>query len=278
MTENSKAVQTARDYYNSHDADTFYYTIWGGEDLHIGLYRRPEDTIFEASRRTVEAMANMANNLGPDSTVMDLGSGIGGSPRYLAKTFGCHVVALNLSEVENERHRKMNKEQGVDHLIEVIDGNFESIPKPDESIDLVWSQDAILHSSNRKQVLAEAARVLKPGGDMIFTDPMQTEDCYQEFLEPILRRIFLESLATPGFYCQTARELGLEVVEYRDFHQQLTNHYAKVLEETQVREKELLEKGVSADYINHMKTGLENWVIGGTYGHLAWGILHFRKK
>jgi sarcosine/dimethylglycine N-methyltransferase len=196
----------------------------------------------------------------------------------LAKTFGCHVVALNLSEVENERHRKMNKEQGVDHLIEVIDGNFESIPKPDESIDLVWSQDAILHSSNRKQVLAEAARVLKPGGDMIFTDPMQTEDCYQEFLEPILRRIFLESLATPGFYCQTARELGLEVVEYRDFHQQLTNHYAKVLEETQVREKELLEKGVSADYINHMKTGLENWVIGGTYGHLAWGILHFRKK
>jgi len=277
MTENSKAVQTARDYYNSHDADTFYYTIWGGEDLHIGLYRRPDDTIFEASRRTVETMANMANNLGPDSTVMDLGSGIGGSPRYLAKTFGCHVVALNLSEVENERHRKMNKEHGVDHLIEVIDGNFESIPKADESIDVVWSQDAILHSSNRKQVLAEAARVLKPGGEMIFTDPMQTEDCYQEFLEPILKRIFLESLATPGFYCQTARDLGLEVVEYRDFHQQLTNHYAKVLEETQAREKELLEKGVSADYIEHMKTGLENWVMGGTYGHLAWGILHFRK-
>ena len=30
-------VQTARDYYNSDDAETFYSTVWGGEDIHIGL-------------------------------------------------------------------------------------------------------------------------------------------------------------------------------------------------------------------------------------------------
>ena len=222
-------------------------------------------------------MAELATKLDEKATVLDLGAGIGGSARYLAKTYGCRVVALNLSEVENERHRKMNQEQGVDHLIEVIDGNFESIPKPDKSFDLVWSQDAILHSGNRKKVLSEASRVLKAGGEMIFTDPMQTEDCYQQFLDPILKRIFLESLATPTFYCQSATEVGLEVIGYDNQPQQLVNHYAQVLEETTAREQELKDNKVSEQYIEHMKEGLQNWVVGGTYGHLTWGIFHFRK-
>jgi sarcosine/dimethylglycine N-methyltransferase len=275
--DTSTAVETARNYYNSHDADIFYATIWGGEDLHIGTYRSPDDSIFDASRRTVENMACQADGLGSDSRVLDIGSGIGGSARYLAKTYGCRVVALNLSEVENERHRRMNKEQNVDHLIEVVDGNFESIPFPGDTFDLVWSQDAILHSSDRPRVIAEANRVLKKGGEMIFTDPMQTEDCYQDYLQPILKRIFLESLATPSFYCDTAKKLGMTVVEYDNQPQQLVNHYAKVLEDTEARERELLDLDVSQDYISHMKTGLKNWVVGGTYGHLTWGPFHFRK-
>ena len=37
-SEYSSAVSTAREYYNSEDADNFYFAIWGGEDIHIGLY------------------------------------------------------------------------------------------------------------------------------------------------------------------------------------------------------------------------------------------------
>ncbi len=275
--DTSTAVETARNYYNSHDADIFYATIWGGEDLHIGTYRSPEDSIFAASRRTVENMADRATDLDADSKVLDIGAGIGGSARYLAKTYGCRVVALNLSEVENERHRRMNREQKLDHLIEVVDGNFENIPFPDNTFDLVWSQDAILHSSDRARVISEAHRVLKRGGEMIFTDPMQTEDCHREYLQPILKRIFLESLATPSFYCDTARKLGLNVVDYDNQPQQLANHYARVLEDTRDREQELKDLDVSDDYISHMKTGLQNWVSGGIYGHLTWGTFHFRK-
>ena len=42
-TEASDVAQTARGYYNSDDADGFYSTIWGGEDIHIGLYESKED-------------------------------------------------------------------------------------------------------------------------------------------------------------------------------------------------------------------------------------------
>ena len=39
----AEVVSIARDYYNSDDADNFYHEIWGGEDIHIGLYRSTPD-------------------------------------------------------------------------------------------------------------------------------------------------------------------------------------------------------------------------------------------
>lgn len=275
--EQSAVIETAKNYYDSHDANTFYHTIWGGEEHHLGIYRTPEDSVYEASRRTIGHMAHYCRTLGENTTVLDLGSGMGGTARYLAETFGCMVVGLNLSEAENNLHRKKNKERGLDHMIDVVDGNFESVPYSDASFDVVWSQDAILHSPDRRQVLSEAARVLKKGGEFVFTDPMQTEDAYEEFLQPILKRIHLESLATPKFYIDAAKELGLEHVAFENLTPQLTNHYAKILEETEAREPELKQKGVSRKYLDHMKEGLRNWVLGGQYGHLTWGIFCFRK-
>lgn len=209
MTESySAAVSTARDYYNSSDADNFYFTIWGGEDIHIGLYDHPEEPIVDASRRTVQQMASLLEGLGETSRVLDIGSGFGGAARYLAKTFGCRVVALNLSETENDRNRKMNQEQGLDHLIEVVDASFEELPYPKDSFDVVWSQDAILHSGDRSKVLEEVARVLKPGGRFVFTDPMMADDCPKGVLKPILDRIHLEDLGSPGFYRQKRSNSG----------------------------------------------------------------------
>ena len=276
-SEYSSAVTTARDYYDSDDADNFYYTIWGGEDIHVGLYQSDAEPISDASRRTVERLAARLTKIDENSRVLDIGAGYGGAARYLAKTFGCKVVALNLSSVENERNREMNREQGLDHLIEVVDGSFEALPYPDASFDAIWSQDAILHSGDRPKVLREVVRVLKPGGEFVFTDPMQADDCPAGVLQPILDRIHLETLGSPAFYKKELESLGMEDLGYEDHRQQLVNHYGRVLRETEQREAEL-SKVVSKDYIARMKKGLGHWVEGGNNGHLAWGIFHFRKK
>ncbi|RNI12872.1 SAM-dependent methyltransferase [Methanohalophilus sp. RSK] len=278
MSENQKtAVDKAQEYYNSDDADNFYFTIWGGEDIHIGLYNSEDEPIFDASRRTIERMASKISNLDKDSKILDVGAGYGGAARYLATKYGCQVVALNLSEVENERDRKMNEGQGLDHLITVVDGSFEEIPYPDFSFDVVWSQDAILHSGNREQVIKEVARVLKSGGDFVFTDPMQTDDCPEGVLQPILDRIHLESLGSPGFYRESAKKYGLKEMEFEEHASQLPTHYGRVLKETEDQEDEL-SKVVSQNYINNMKQGLGHWVNGGNNGYLTWGIFHLRKK
>jgi len=274
--ERSTTVDTARDYYNSEDADNFYALIWGGEDIHIGLYEKPGEDIATASRRTVEYLAEQLQPLPKQTRILDLGSGFGGAARYLASEYGAQITALNLSEVENERHRQLNERAGLTDKIEVIDGNFEDIPCNDASFDVAWSQDALLHSGERDKVLREVNRVLAPGGQFIFTDPMQADNCPKGVLQPILDRIHLESLGSPSFYRASADSLGWANLGYSDHTEQLANHYKRVLEETERVEADLLDK-VSTDYIKRMKKGLGHWVEGGRAGYLAWGVLHFRK-
>ncbi|SFP78366.1 sarcosine/dimethylglycine N-methyltransferase [Nitrosomonas cryotolerans] len=277
----STAVETARDYYNSKDADYFYSQIWGGEDIHIGLYEAVDEAINEASQRTVVTMAGRLSGLDADCHVLDIGSGYCGAARYLAKTYGIRVTGLNLSEVENKKAREHNISAGLSSYIEVCDGSFETMPFESASsshngFDIVWSQDAILHSGNRQQVFAETYRVLKSGGYFIFTDPMQADDCPEGVLQPILDRIHLSSLGSPNYYCTIAKALGFEVLDFDDQTNQLVNHYQRVLEETEARAAEL-EGKVSANYVERMKAGLRYWITGGKAGYLAWGIFLLRK-
>lgn len=273
----SAAVETARAYYNSDDADNFYFHVWGGEDIHIGLYRSEYEAIKDASRRTVEHMADKLNGVTKSSRFIDLGSGYGGSARYLCQRYACHVTALNLSEIENQRNRGINQQQGLSGNIEVIDGSFEHIPLArNEIFDFAWSQDAILHSGQRADVFTEVNRVLKPGGEFIFTDPMQADDCPPGVLNPVLDRIHLESLGSFAFYRQQAERLGWHELEVIDLTPQLIMHYTRVRQEL-VKRRDELNGVVSDEYIDRMIKGLGHWVDAGDNGYLSWGIMHFRK-
>jgi cyclopropane fatty-acyl-phospholipid synthase-like methyltransferase len=276
VQEYSTTVETARTYYDSFDADNFYATIWGGEDIHVGIYETQNESIFDASQRTVQKIASLLN-LTEKSRILDLGSGYGGSARYLANTFGCQVDCLNLSEVQNQRHRKLNQEQNLQNKITVYHGNFESIPTEDEQYDIVWSQDAILHSGNRRQIFEEVYRVLKPSGELIFTDPMQSDDCPPGVLQPVLDRLHLESMGSIGFYLKTAQALNFEKIQVIEMTEQLVTHYSRVLQEVEARNQEIL-KVCGKEYIDRMKVGLNHWIEKGNKHYLSWGILHFRKK
>jgi len=226
----SEVVNIARDYYNSEDADNFYTIIWGGEDIHIGLYDDVDTPIIDASRRTVEYIASKLS-LTPAQQVLDIGSGYCGAARYLSTTFGCRVTALNLSEKENQRARDLNHSQGLDGLIQVLDGNFENIPVEHDSFDVIWSQDAILHSGQKEQVMREVSRVLKPGGVFVFTDPMQADDCPTGVLRAVLDRIHLDSLGSFSLYRQLANLYGLREKEIENLTPQLVKHYTRVQQE-----------------------------------------------
>lgn len=276
MSSTDSATTVARDYYNSSDADHFYAQVWGGEDIHVGMYENADQPIGDASHRTVQHLAKRLQSLGAESRLLDIGSGYGGAARYLARTFGCHVTCLNLSEVENERNRILNEQAGLTEKINVLDGSFESIPVDDASFDFVWSQDAILHSGNRRKVFSEVDRVLCHAGQFVMTDPMKSDDCPAGVLQPILDRLHLADLSSPKIYGGYALELGWKDLGFEALTNCLVQHYSSVLARTQELESELTKR-ISQDYIDRMKRGLQYWINGGSEGYLAWGVFLFQK-
>jgi len=272
----SAVVDTTRDYYNSPDADEFYFRVWGGKDIHIGIYQSEEEPIAEASHRTVAHLGEKLSHWPKGTRVLDIGAAYGGAARHLASAHGFHVTCLNLAEVQNERNRQLTAEAGLSELIEVVDGNFEEIPFGPENFDVVWSQDSILHSGNRMRVFEEVHRVLKPGGEFLFTDPMQKRGVDQEALRPVLDRIHLESMGSFEDYQEFAEKLGWETVGIEPLNDQLVKHYSRVQRELNRRKSELTGH-VSEAYIERMIAGLQHWIDAGNAGRLAWGALHFRK-
>ncbi|MGB8622137.1 MAG: methyltransferase domain-containing protein [Paracoccaceae bacterium] len=264
------------DYYDSDDADTFYSTIWGGEDLHIGLYDDTKD-IRTASDKTIAAMIAKLPDLGPDSRVLDMGAGYGGAMRTVVRETGAKAVCLNISATQNDYNRQKIRQAGLGDRIEVLHGVFEDVPQDDESADVVWSQDAFLHSDQRDKIMSEAFRVLKPGGSFIFTDPNQADDVPAGVLQPVYDRLQLNSLGSMRFYREAAEALGFETVEQEDLTHQLRTHYARVREELLANYDKLREAGASAEYLDKMAVGLQNWVSAADAGHLSWGIQMFRK-
>lgn len=272
--EHSAAVAAAREYYNTSDADTFYATIWGGEDMHIGIYDDPGDDHVTASRRTVETMAARVD-LGPDRRVLDLGSGYGGVARHLVRTHGCSVTCLNLSEVENARNRRLTDEAGLTGRIEVVDGSFEDLPFDDGSFDLVWSQDAFLHSGDPARVLGEALRVLTDDGELVFSDLMAAAEADPRALGPIVERLRLDRLETAGFYLGELVRQGARTVGFEELTPHLITHYRKILAETERRWDEL-EPQLGPEFASALKPSLQRWIDGGEDGDITWGIFHAR--
>ncbi len=263
-------------YYDSDDADTFYSTIWGGEDLHIGRYAETRD-IRTASDRTIDSMIDRLPDLNAETRVLDLGAGYGGAMRRLVARTGCSAVCLNISETQNEYNQNKIRKARLTDRISVRHGVFEDVPEADDSFDVVWSQDAFLHSDQRGGVLSEAWRVLKPGGYLIFTDPMQADDADPAALKPVYDRLQLNSLGSPGFYRDAAKAAGFEVVEQEEATADLRSHYDRVREELLANYNKLRDAGCTAEYLDKMTLGLENWVKAADAGQLCWGIQLFRK-
>src|SRR5580693_5329935 len=112
-------------------------------------------------------------NLSPGKILLDVGCGAGGPALRIAAITGCSVVGIDVHEQAVTTASSLAAERGLAELVEFRSADATGpLPFSDASFDAITCIDAINHFSDRPRVIAEWARLLKPGGHLLFTDPI----------------------------------------------------------------------------------------------------------
>ena len=121
------------------------------------------DEFHALGRPATLALAELAG-IAAGERVLDLGAGIGGPSRVLARHYGAQVTALDPTDRFCRLNAAITQRSGLGDRVTVVRGDGREIPAADDSFDVVWTQ-AVLQSVDDKAALArEVVRVLVPGG------------------------------------------------------------------------------------------------------------------
>jgi ubiquinone/menaquinone biosynthesis C-methylase UbiE len=150
--------------------------------------------------------------LTPDSHLLDLGSGIGGPARFFARTYGCKVTGVDLSEFNHRTAQMRTREAGLDHLVSFLHGNALEVPFPEESFTHVFGCEAWCYFPDKVRLYKAAYRALKPGGVIAFLESA-CEAPVRLHTEELLAPVRYESIAR---YTAMLQAAGLAAVQHYD--------------------------------------------------------------
>ena len=184
-----------------------------GEHIHHGYFIEPTDTKEVAQTRLIDLLVERSG-LAAGSTVLDVGCGIGGTARYLAKEHGCKVIGITISGQQVRLARKITLESVDSRLdidagaaIEVGSGSVRFVeldaetmgeyfdtPENKTHFDCVWISEAMSHLPNKELFFRNAATLLSPGGKLVIADWFKAEVLTDAQLKADIQPIEGESL------------------------------------------------------------------------------------
>ncbi len=171
--QSSSSVANAYDQWTDDGILEFYW----GEHIHLGHYGSPprHKYFLAAKADFVHEMVRWGglDRLPAGTTVLDVGCGIGGSSRMLARDYGFVVTGVTISPNQVQRAQQLTP-AGVSAQFQVDDAMALSFP--DASFDVVWSVEAGPHMPDKAVFARELLRVLKPGGLLVVADWNQRDD------------------------------------------------------------------------------------------------------
>jgi len=104
----------------------------------------------------------------PEDKVLDVGCGVMGPARNIARFTGAKITGLNINHYQIERCNTLNAQSGVGHLLEAVQGDFMNIPFPDDAFDKIYAIEALCHAPDTVGVYKQILSKLKPGGKALF--------------------------------------------------------------------------------------------------------------
>ncbi len=211
-------TETVREYY---DLCSELMVFGWGESLHFAPLS-PRESLEDSKVRHQRLMIDKLE-LREGMTVIDVGCGIGGPMRRVAREAGVRVVGINSSEVQLAKAKGLDAEAGLDHVVDYLACSFMDMGAIEEgTFDRGYAIESTCHAPDKAGAFAEIYRVLKPGAlfwgqEMCMTDRFDPgDDRHQAMKEDLMHGIALKDIATTGEVDRALETAGFQVIEAQD--------------------------------------------------------------
>jgi len=212
-----KYMEMVQNFYN---LVTDFYEYGWGDCFHFAPRFIGEE--FQESLRRTEYF--LASRIGLNSTThaLDVGCGVGGPMRNVARFSGSKVTGANISDYQIKVGNKRNKAEHLADMCTLVKADFMNLPMQDNTFDGAYAIEATCHAPDKVGCFAEVFRTLKPGGlfaglEWIVTDKYDAKNKkHFAIREGIEVGNGLPVLATAEKVLDSLRKAGFEIVEAYD--------------------------------------------------------------
>eukprot|EP00163_Fabomonas_tropica_P010539 TRINITY_DN2070_c0_g1_i1.p2 TRINITY_DN2070_c0_g1~~TRINITY_DN2070_c0_g1_i1.p2 ORF type:complete len:354 (+),score=107.34 TRINITY_DN2070_c0_g1_i1:270-1331(+) len=203
-----------------YDLVTDLYEYGWGQSFHFAP--RHKNETFEASISRHEHYLAAKMGLKKGDKVLDVGCGVGGPLREIARFSGAHITGINNNGYQISRGQAYNEKCGLDKTCGFLQTDFMNIDVPDQSQDAVYQIEATAHAPDKVACFKEIFRTLKPGGvfagyEWCMTDKyVPGNEEHEHIRHEICRGNGLPDIATTTEVVEALKAAGFEVEEYED--------------------------------------------------------------
>ncbi|XP_071700550.1 phosphoethanolamine N-methyltransferase 2-like [Rutidosis leptorrhynchoides] len=213
-------------------------------------------------------------DLKPGQNVLDVGCGIGGGDFYMAENFGANVVGIDLSV--NMIALALERAIGLKCSVEFEVADCTKKSYPDNTFDVIYSRDTILHIQDKLALFRTFYKWLKPGGKVLISDYCRKAGTpSQDFAEYIKQRGYdLHDVETYG---QMLTDAGFEEVAAEDRTEQFKEVLTRELKRVENEKEEFIKDFTEVDY-NDIVGGWKAKLVRVGSGEQRWGLFLAKKK
>ncbi len=191
----------------------------------------PVDEFHIRGREATVELAGRAK-LVLGSRVLDVGCGLGGSVRYLATEHNCQATGIDLTAEYIEVATALAERVGLSNVVEFRQASALALPFDAGSFDVVWTEHAQMNISDKSGFYGEIARVLKPGGRLVFHDIFAGDGGEPHFPVPWAEESAISFLEKPTSLRIILDKVGLKTLDWEDKSRRSLEWFKAVVEKT----------------------------------------------